>query len=53
MGQNSLMYQVLKAKYFPNCEFVQASLGNNSFLYLTEYYGILIGGGGGNSMAGG
>ena len=29
MGQNSLVYQVLKAKYFPNCEFVQASLGNN------------------------
>ena len=29
MGQNSLVYQVLKAKYFPNYEFGQVSLGNN------------------------
>ena len=29
MGQNSLVHQVLKAKYFLNCEFVQALLGNN------------------------
>ena len=26
---NSLVYQVLKSKYFPNCEFSQASLGSN------------------------
>ena len=29
MGQNSLVYHVFKAKYFPNYDFVQASLGNN------------------------
>ena len=29
MGQNSLVYHVFKAKYFPNCDFVEASLGNN------------------------
>ena len=28
-SQNSLFYRVLKAKYFPRREFVQASLGNN------------------------
>ena len=27
--QDSLVYKVLKAKYFPLCEFVEASLGNN------------------------
>ena len=27
MGQNSLVYQVFKAKYFSNCDFVNASLG--------------------------
>ena len=29
MGQNSLVYHVFKAKYFPNCDFVEASLGAN------------------------
>ena len=29
MGQNCLVYQVLKAKYLPNCDFVLASLSNN------------------------
>ena len=29
MGQNSLVYHVFKAKYFPNCGFVEASLGAN------------------------
>ncbi|XP_050241151.1 uncharacterized protein LOC126690058 [Quercus robur] len=29
MGQNSLVYHVFKAKYFPTCDFVDASLGNN------------------------
>ena len=29
MGQNSLVYHVFKEKYFPNCDFVEASLGNN------------------------
>ena len=29
MGQNSLAYRVLKAKYFPKIDFVNASLGNN------------------------
>ena len=29
LGQNSLVFRVLKAKYFPRCEFIQASLGNN------------------------
>ena len=28
-NQNSLVYQVLKAKYFPRCDFIEASLGNN------------------------
>ena len=28
-GQNSLVYQVLKAKYFPQCDFVNTPLGNN------------------------
>lgn len=28
-NQNSLAYRVLKAKYFPRCDFVEASLGNN------------------------
>lgn len=27
VGQNSLVYQVFKAKYFPDCDFVHASLG--------------------------
>ena len=26
---NSLVYWVLKARYFPQCEFIEASLGNN------------------------
>lgn len=29
MGQNSLVYRVLKAKYFPKIDFLNASLGNN------------------------
>ena len=29
MGQNSLVYHVFKARYFPICDFVEASLGNN------------------------
>ena len=28
-NQNSLVYRVLKAKYFPRCDFIEASLGNN------------------------
>ena len=28
-NQNSLVYQVLKARYFPQCEFIEASIGNN------------------------
>lgn len=31
MGQNSLVYRVLKAKCFPKIDFVNASLGNNPF----------------------
>ena len=27
--QDSLVYQVLKAKYFPHCDFTQATMGNN------------------------
>lgn len=27
--QDSLSYRVLKAKYFSNCEFLQATLGSN------------------------
>ena len=31
---NSLAYQVLKEKYFPNCEFSQETLGSNpSFMW--------------------
>jgi len=29
MGQNSLVYKVLKAKYFPMSDFAYASLDNN------------------------
>ena len=29
MGGNSLVYRVLKAKYFPTCDFIHASIGNN------------------------
>ena len=29
MGQNSLVYHVFKARYFPTCDFVDVSLGNN------------------------
>ena len=29
MGQDSLVYHIFKAKYFPNCDFVEASLGAN------------------------
>ena len=29
VGHDSLVYRVLKAKYFPRCEFIHASLGNN------------------------
>ena len=28
-GQNFLVYQVLKVKYFPRCDFVNTPLGNN------------------------
>ena len=28
-GQNSLMYKVLKAKYFLRCDFVEAKIGSN------------------------
>ena len=29
IGTDSLLYRVFKSKYFPNCEFVDASLGRN------------------------
>ena len=29
MGSSSLVYKVLKAKYFPTCDFIHASIGNN------------------------
>ena len=29
VGHDSLVYRVLNAKYFPMCEFIHASLGNN------------------------
>ena len=29
MGGNSLVYRVLKAKYFPTCDFINASIRNN------------------------
>ena len=33
-NQNSLVYWVLKARYFPRCDFIEASLGNNpSYLW--------------------
>ena len=30
MGGDSLVYKVLKAKYFPTCDFVHASIGHNT-----------------------
>ena len=29
MAHNSLVYRVYKAKYFKDCDFIQATLGNN------------------------
>ena len=29
VGKHSLVFQVFKAKYFPECDFVDASMGNN------------------------
>ena len=29
MGGESLLYRVFKAKYFPNCDFIQAKMGSN------------------------
>ena len=29
MDHSSLVYRVLEAKYFPRCEFIEASMGNN------------------------
>ena len=29
MDHTSLVYRVLEAKYFPTCEFIEASMGNN------------------------
>ena len=29
VGQNSLVFRVVKAKYFPQCDFTNATLGNN------------------------
>ena len=34
VGQNPLVYQVFKARYFPNCDFVHTSIGNKpSFVW--------------------
>ena len=34
VGHNSLVYQVFKAKYFPNCDFVHPSIGKKpSFVW--------------------
>ena len=34
VAHNSLVYQVFKAKYFPNCDFVHASIGKKpSFVW--------------------
>ena len=30
-NQNSLVYQALKERYFPRCDFIEASLGKNPF----------------------
>ena len=33
-NQNSLVYHVLKARYFPQCDFIEATFGNNlSFVW--------------------
>ena len=33
-NQNSLVYRVLKARYFPQCDFIEATLGNSpSFVW--------------------
>ena len=29
VGYDSLVYRILKAKYFPRCDFIHASIGNN------------------------
>ena len=38
---DSLLYKVFQAKYFPRCEFVNACLGKKSFICLEEYFGSL------------
>ena len=33
LAQDSLVFQVLKAKYFPRCDFINASLHNPSYTW--------------------
>lgn len=40
--QDSLVYRLFKARYFPHTDFVHASIGNNPSYVCMEYYGSSI-----------
>ena len=38
VGQNSLVYKVFKERYFPDCDFLHASVGSKPFFFYLEKY---------------